>query len=230
MSSSTAAFGSSVLGYPRIGPRRELKRALESYWHGTSDKDALLAVAKELQESTWSELAATGLSQVPGNTFSFYDHVLDNALLFGAVPERFKPLEGALDPLDFYFTMARGRPDFPPLELVRFFGTNYYYRQPEIDANTVFSLNSEALLDEFERAKARGIELRPVIMGPVSLLLLSKVGPATEKSDPNFTPLDLLDALLPEYEKLFEQLAKAGATCVQLDEPSVTEDRTPEEL
>ncbi len=172
-------------------------------------------------------MAATGLSQVPGNTFSFYDHVLDNALLFGAVPERFKPLEGALEPLDFYFTMARGRPDFPPLELVRFFGTNYYYRQPEIDANTVFSLNSDALLDEFERAKARGIELRPVIMGPVSLLLLSKVGPATEKSDPNFTPLDLLDALLPEYEKLFEQLAKAGATCVQLDEPSVTEDRTP---
>ncbi len=103
---------------------------------------------------------------------------------------------------------ARGRPDFPPLELVRFFGTNYYYRQPEIDANTVFALNSDALLDEFERAKARGIELRPVIMGPVSLLLLSKVGPATEKSDPNFTPLDLLDALLPEYEKLFEQLAK----------------------
>ena len=102
--SSTAAYGSSILGYPRIGPRRELKRALESYWHGTSTKDELVAVGRDLQEQTWSELAATGLTQVPGNTFSYYDHVLDNALLFGAVPERFEPLESELDPLDFYFT------------------------------------------------------------------------------------------------------------------------------
>ncbi|GAF48061.1 5-methyltetrahydropteroyltriglutamate--homocysteine S-methyltransferase [Rhodococcus wratislaviensis] len=226
--SSTAAYGSSILGYPRIGPRRELKRALESYWHGTSTKEELVAVARDLQEETWSELAATGLTQVPGNTFSYYDHVLDNALLFGAVPERFTALESQLDPLDFYFTMARGRPDFPPLELVRFFGTNYHYRQPELDENTEFSLRSETVMDEFERAKARGIELRPVVLGPVSLLLLSKVGPTSKRH--GFSTLDLLDKLLPEYERLFEQLAKAGATCVQLDEPSFTEDRTPEEL
>ncbi|WP_370182764.1 5-methyltetrahydropteroyltriglutamate--homocysteine S-methyltransferase [Rhodococcus wratislaviensis] len=226
--SSTAAYGSSILGYPRIGPRRELKRALESYWHGTSTKEELVAVARDLQEETWSELAATGLTQVPGNTFSYYDHVLDNALLFGAVPERFTALGSQLDPLDFYFTMARGRPDFPPLELVRFFGTNYHYRQPEFDENTEFSLRSETVMDEFERAKARGIELRPVVLGPVSLLLLSKVGPTSKRH--GFSTLDLLDKLLPEYERLFEQLAKAGATCVQLDEPSFTEDRTPEEL
>ncbi|MFD6060995.1 5-methyltetrahydropteroyltriglutamate--homocysteine S-methyltransferase [Rhodococcus wratislaviensis] len=226
--SSTAAYGSSILGYPRIGPRRELKRALESYWHGTSTKEELVAVARDLQEETWSELAATGLTQVPGNTFSYYDHVLDNALLFGAVPERFTALGSQLDPLDFYFTMARGRPDFPPLELVRFFGTNYHYRQPELDENTEFSLRSETVMDEFERAKARGIELRPVVLGPVSLLLLSKVGPTSKRH--GFSTLDLLDKLLPEYERLFEQLAKAGATCVQLDEPSFTEDRTPEEL
>ncbi|MEV0947985.1 5-methyltetrahydropteroyltriglutamate--homocysteine S-methyltransferase [Rhodococcus sp. NPDC049939] len=228
MSSSTAAYGSSILGYPRIGPRRELKRALESYWHGTGTKEELVAVGRELQEETWSELAATGLTQVPGNTFSYYDHVLDNALLFGAVPERFAPLENELDPLDFYFTLARGRPDFPPLELVRFFGTNYHYRQPELDENTEFSLRAETLMDEFERAKARGIELRPVVLGPVSLLLLSKVGPTSEVD--GFSTLDLLDKLLPEYERLFEKLAKAGATCVQLDEPSFTEDRLPEEL
>ncbi|TQC48484.1 5-methyltetrahydropteroyltriglutamate--homocysteine S-methyltransferase [Rhodococcus sp. WS4] len=226
--SSTAAYGSSILGYPRIGPRRELKRALESYWHGTSTKEELVAVARDLQEETWSELAATGLTQVPGNTFSYYDHVLDNALLFGAVPERFAPLEDQLDPLDFYFTLARGKPDFPPLELVRFFGTNYHYRQPELDENTEFSLRSATVMDEFERAKARGIELRPVVLGPVSLLLLSKVGPTSKRH--GFSTLDLLDKLLPEYELLFEQLAKAGATCVQLDEPSFTEDRTPEEL
>ena len=213
--SSTAAYGSSILGYPRIGPRRELKRALESYWHGTSTKEELVAVARDLQEETWSELAATGLTQVPGNTFSYYDHVLDNALLFGAVPERFTPLESQLDPLDFYFTLARGRPDFPPLELVRFFGTNYHYRQPELDENTEFALRSETVMDEFERAKARGIELRPVVLGPVSLLLLSKVGPTSKRH--GFSTLDLLDKVLPEYERLFEQLAKAGATCVQLD-------------
>ncbi len=228
MATNATGYGSSILGYPRIGPRRELKRALESYWHGTSTRDELVAVAREIQEDTWSELAATGLTQVPGNTFSYYDHVLDNALLFGAVPERFRPLVGELDPLDFYFTLCRGREDFPPLELVRWFGSNYHYRQPELDENTTFELNSAAVLDEFERAKAKGIELRPVVLGPVSLLLLSKISPTSQQD--GFSTLDLLDALLPEYEKLFEQLAKAGATCIQLDEPSFTEDRSDEEL
>ncbi|MGX7730673.1 5-methyltetrahydropteroyltriglutamate--homocysteine S-methyltransferase [Rhodococcus sp. 2H158] len=228
MASTADGYGSSILGYPRIGPRRELKRALEAYWHGTGTRDELVAVAREIQESTWSELAATGLTQVPGNTFSYYDHVLDNALLFGAIPERFRPLVGELDPLDFYFTLCRGREDFPPLELVRWFGSNYHYRQPELDENTTFALNSAAVLDEFERAKARGIELRPVVLGPVSLLLLSKVSQTSEQD--GFSTLELLDRLLPEYEKLFAELARAGAWCVQLDEPSFTEDRTPEEL
>ncbi|MBJ8347812.1 5-methyltetrahydropteroyltriglutamate--homocysteine S-methyltransferase [Antrihabitans sp. YC2-6] len=221
-------YGSSVLGYPRIGPHRELKRALEGYWHGSVSREELLEVGKDLQESAISELAATGITQVPGNTFSFYDHVLDDALLFGAVPQRFEPLAGELDPLDFYFTMARGREDFPPLELVKFFGTNYHYRQPELHADMEFSLHADALLDELDRAKVRGIELRPVVLGPVSLLLLSKVSPT--ETDPDFTPLDLLDKLLPQYEALFELLAKRNATCVQLDEPSFTSDRTPADL
>ncbi len=228
MATLADGYGSSILGYPRIGPRRELKFALEAYWHGEGTRDELVAVARELQENTWRELAATGLTQVPGNTFSYYDHVLDNALLFGALPERFRPLADELDPLDLYFTLCRGREDFPPLELVRWFGSNYHYRQPELDENTVFELNSAAVLDEFERAKAEGIELRPVVLGPVSLLLLSKIAPTSTKE--GFRTLDLLDALLPEYEKLFEQLARAGATCVQLDEPSFTEDRSEEEL
>lgn len=227
MTSSAATYGSSILGYPRIGPRRELKRALEAYWHGKSTQAELVAVGRELQEETWSELAATGLTQVPGNTFSYYDHVLDNAMLFGAVPTRFAPLQGELDELDFYFTMARGRPDFPPLELVRYIDTNYYYRQPELDEGTEFSLHSDALMDEFARAKARGIELRPVVLGPVSLLLLSKVGPGAAEG---FSTLDLLEPLLVQYEALFEKLAKAGATCIQLDEPAFTQDRTADEL
>ncbi|RJO77199.1 5-methyltetrahydropteroyltriglutamate--homocysteine S-methyltransferase [Nocardia panacis] len=221
-------FGSSVLGYPRIGPHRELKRALESYWHGGISRDELLAVGREIQERQFNELAATGLTQVPGNTFSFYDHVLDNALLFGAVPKRFEPFREGMDPLDFYFLMARGRPDLPPLELVRFFDTNYHYRQPELDADTEFSLHPGALLDEWDRAKARDIELRPVVLGPVSLLLLAKAGQVPGETE--FDTLSLLDKLLPVYEELFEILAKRGSTCVQLDEPAFTSDRTPAEL
>ncbi|MEU2033132.1 5-methyltetrahydropteroyltriglutamate--homocysteine S-methyltransferase [Nocardia amamiensis] len=225
----TDGYGSSILGYPRIGPHRELKWALESYWHGGIDREELLAVGREIQETQFNELAATGLTQVPGNTFSFYDHVLDNALLFGAVPKRFELYREGLHPLDFYFLMARGRPDLPPLELVRFFGTNYHYRQPELDADTEFSLHPEALLDEFDRAKQQDIELRPVVLGPVSLLLLSKAGHIPGEPG-GFDTLSLLDKLLPVYEELFEILAKRGATCVQLDEPAFTSERTPAEL
>ncbi|MBF6182924.1 5-methyltetrahydropteroyltriglutamate--homocysteine S-methyltransferase [Nocardia otitidiscaviarum] len=224
----TDGFGSSILGYPRIGPHRELKRALESYWHGTSSRDELLAVGREIQESQFLELAATGLTQVPGNTFSYYDHILDNALLFGAVPKRFEAYREELHPLDFYFLMARGRPDLPPLELVRLLNTQYHYRQPELDADTRFSLHPEALLDEFDRAKEHGIELRPVVLGPLSLLLLSKTGHVPGETE--FDKLELLDRLLPVYEELFEVLAKRGATCVQLDEPCFTSERSPSTL
>ncbi|WP_067840928.1 5-methyltetrahydropteroyltriglutamate--homocysteine S-methyltransferase [Nocardia lijiangensis] len=224
----TDGYGSSILGYPRIGPHRELKRALESYWHGSLSREELLEVGRDIQEQQFSELAATGLTQVPGNTFSFYDHVLDNALMFGAVPKRFQPYQGGMDPLDFYFLMARGRPDLPPLELVRYIDTNYHYRQPELDAETDFSLHPEALLDEFDRAKAHDIELRPVMLGPLSLLLLSKAGQVPGEAE--FDTLTLLDKLLPVYEELFEILAKRGATCVQLDEPAFTSERTEAEL
>ncbi|MBF6342427.1 5-methyltetrahydropteroyltriglutamate--homocysteine S-methyltransferase [Nocardia cyriacigeorgica] len=225
----TDGFGSSVLGYPRIGPHRELKRALEAYWRGGITRDELLEVGRDIQERQFDELAATGLTQVPGNTFSFYDHILDNALLFGAVPARFRDLQEGMDPLDFYFLMARGRPDLPPLELVRFFGTNYHYRQPELDGSTEFSLHPEALLDEWDRAMARGIELRPVVLGPLSLLLLSKAGHIPGESG-GFDTLSLLDKLLPVYEQLFEILAKRGSTCVQLDEPCFTSERSEAEL
>ena len=184
-----------------------------------------MAVGRDIQQTQFSELAAAGLTQVPGNTFSFYDHVLDNALLFGAVPRRFEPYREGLHPLDFYFLMARGRPDLPPLELVRLFGTNYHYRQPELDADTQFSLHPEALLEEWDRARERGIELRPVVLGPLSLLLLSKAGNAPGETE--FDKLELLDRLLPVYEELFELLAKRGSTCVQLDEPCFTSERSP---
>ncbi|PYE15106.1 5-methyltetrahydropteroyltriglutamate--homocysteine methyltransferase [Williamsia limnetica] len=223
----TIEYGSSILGYPRIGARRELKRALEKYWHLGGSVHELIAVGRHLQDDTWQELAATGLEQVPGNTFSFYDHVLDNALMFGAVPRRFAALEPELHPLDFYFAMVRGNPDVPPLELVKFFGTNYHYRQPEIDSDTTFSLHAESLLAEHTRAKAQGIELRPVVLGPISLLLLSATGPVAAE---DFSPIDKIDELIPAYLQLFKELAAQGAKCIQLDEPAFTGDRTDEEL
>ncbi|OZG30181.1 5-methyltetrahydropteroyltriglutamate--homocysteine S-methyltransferase [Williamsia sp. 1138] len=220
-------YGSSILGYPRIGARRELKRALEKYWHLGGSVEELIAIGRHLQDDTWQELAATGLEQVPGNTFSFYDHVLDNALMFGAVPRRFAALEPELHPLDFYFALARGKPDFPPLELVKLFGTNYHYRQPEIDPDTTFSLHAESLLAEHARAKKQGIELRPVVIGPISLLLLSAAAPDAPEG---FSPIDKIDELIPAYLHLFKKLAAQGAKCVQLDEPAFTSDRTDDEL
>ncbi|WP_278313630.1 5-methyltetrahydropteroyltriglutamate--homocysteine S-methyltransferase [Lolliginicoccus levis] len=220
-------YRSSILGYPRIGPRRELKRALDSYWHGGITQDELVAIGRELQEQTWSELAATGLSQVPGNTFSYYDHVLDTAFLFGMVPSRFAALKEQLNPLDLYFTMARGLPDKPPLELVKFISSNYYYRQPEIEPGMEFSVDATNIIDEIKRGNASGIELRPVVMGPVTLLLMSK---AAAGAPEDFAPLDMLEPLLRAYVDLCEQLVKAGTTCVQLDEPYFTLERTDAEL
>lgn len=220
-------YGSSILGYPRIGAHRELKTALEGYWHGTLSRDELLAAGRELADAVWNELAATGLEQVPGNTFSFYDHVLDNAVLFGAIPPRFTDLVDEMEPIDLYFAMARGKPGHPPLELVKFFNTNYFYRQPEIGPDTAFALNAEGLLDEHRRAKAEGIELRPVILGPTSLLLLSKAAPGSPEG---FAPIDRLDDLLAVYAELFERLAKQGCKCIQLDEPCFTSDRTESDL
>ncbi|WP_333619595.1 5-methyltetrahydropteroyltriglutamate--homocysteine S-methyltransferase [Dietzia sp.] len=218
---------SSVLGFPRIGPRRELKRALESYWHDGSPQAELLAAGRQIQESTWLELRAMGLTQIPGKTFSYYDHILDDALLFGAVPHRFRPLEEELDPLDFYFAMARGKPEYPPLELVKLEGTTYHYRQPEFEDTSVFGLRPDALLEEVERAHALGIEIRPVITGPLSLLLLSK---SAETAADSFRPIMLLNKLLDEYEKLLEALARAGVVCVQFDEPAMTMDRSDFEI
>ncbi|MGL6235374.1 MAG: 5-methyltetrahydropteroyltriglutamate--homocysteine S-methyltransferase [Segniliparus sp.] len=222
-------YGSSILGYPRIGPRRELKRALEGYFHGPVSKEELKAVGLRLRDSTWQELAAIGLEQVPGNTFSYYDHILDSALVFGAVSPRYVPLREELDDLDLYFTMCRGRPDFPPLELVKLFGNNYHYRQPEISEDTVFEVSSyaEELLAEHARAKAQGVELRPVLLGPVSLLLLSKRAPEAQA---DFRPIDRLADLLAAYLDLLGRLAKQGTKCVQFDEPAFTSDRSDFEL
>ncbi|MFN3601995.1 MAG: 5-methyltetrahydropteroyltriglutamate--homocysteine S-methyltransferase [Dietzia sp.] len=216
-----------MLGYPRIGPRRELKRALERYWHGDGTRSELLAVGRRIRESTWQNLRDKGLTQIPGNTFSFYDHILDDALLVGAVPQRFRYLVEGLSPVDTQFVLARGRADMAPLELVALQGTPYHYRQPEFEDSSVLGLRPGELLAEVARAHELGVDIRPVITGPVSLLLLSKPA-ATAASD--FMPIALLDRVLDQYEALLGVLAEAGVTCVQFDEPCMTMERTSSEI
>ncbi|MGW0484344.1 5-methyltetrahydropteroyltriglutamate--homocysteine S-methyltransferase [Nonomuraea sp. NPDC003214] len=206
---------STVLGYPRIGPRRELKRALESYWDGTATRQDLDRVGAELRAATWRRLAELGLDGLPSNTFSLYDQVLDTAVLLGAVPERYR---GAADP---YFAMARGTDGLAPLRMTKWFDTNYHYIVPEIGPETVFKLDAAKPLAELREARALGFETRPVVVGPVTFLLLA--------ADPG-AALERLDDVLACYEELLGVLAAEGVAWVQLDEPALVQDRTPGEL
>ncbi|WP_426593936.1 5-methyltetrahydropteroyltriglutamate--homocysteine S-methyltransferase [Cellulomonas sp. McL0617] len=216
----------SVLGYPRIGPRRELKKAIESFWAGRSTADEVEAVAADLRRRTRTRLAELGLAtDVPAipSAFSFYDHVLDATAVVGAVPARFADVvaeDGSLD-LAGYSTVARGRGDDLPLEMTKWFDTNYHYLVPEIGPETTFRYASDRPVREFKEALADGILTRPVIVGPVTYLALAK---ATEGAPDDFAPIDRLEDLLPVYAALLQDLAAAGATWVQLEEPALVSD------
>ena len=205
----------TYLGFPRIGRRRELKRALENYWRD-GDAAPLLETAKTLRQRHWQLASAAGIQTVPVNDFSLYDHVLDTAVLFDAVPERYRPVLRD-DPLAGYFAMARGNRDLHALEMTKWFDTNYHYLVPELRAGQRFRLSVNKPLAEWLEARELGLDARPVLLGPVSLLRLSKT---VDGSD----ALNLLDALLPAYIELLEQLAQAGVAWVQLDEPCLVQD------
>ncbi|MEV6275774.1 5-methyltetrahydropteroyltriglutamate--homocysteine S-methyltransferase [Nocardia sp. NPDC051832] len=206
-------FTATVLGLPRVGPRRELKRATESYWAGRLDASGLHGVAADLRRRQYAELAAAGIDSVPVGTFSYYDQMLDTAVLLGALPPR---VAGLADPLDRYFAAARGTDTIEPLEMTKWFDTNYHYLVPEIGADTVFSLHPEKLLSELAEAIALGVPARPVVIGPLTFLKLAKAtGGAV---------LDRLDELVPLYRELLRQLAAAGAQWVQIDEPVLVTD------
>ncbi|XRQ09923.1 5-methyltetrahydropteroyltriglutamate--homocysteine S-methyltransferase [Actinomadura welshii] len=216
-------MNTTILGYPRIGARRELKFATEDYWAGRAGADALAETGAELRAAVWNELREAGLDAVPSNTFSFYDQVLDTSVLVDAVPDRYRHLTG----LDRYFAMARGVQDVPPLEMTKWFDTNYHYIVPELGPDTVFRLAEGAAakpLAEYREAKALGVETRPVLVGPLTYLLLAK-SPVE-----GFRPLDLLDDLIDVYAEVLERLAGSGAAWVQLDEPALVADRTEEEI
>jgi 5-methyltetrahydropteroyltriglutamate--homocysteine methyltransferase len=218
--------GSTIHGYPRIGPRRELKAATEAHWAGEVSAAELRATARDLRRRTWERLRDAGLGEIPSNHFSLYDHVLDTIQLVGAVPPRFRR-DGA-DDLATYFAMARGRADAPAMEMTKWFDTNYHYIVPELGPGTDFLLTAEPKpLAELAEAAALGIPTRPVLLGPVTFLLLGKPAP---DAPAGFQTLSLLDPLLDVYEELLGRLAQAGAGWVQLDEPAFVQDRSEAEL
>jgi 5-methyltetrahydropteroyltriglutamate--homocysteine methyltransferase len=219
----------TILGYPRIGRRRELKRAVESHWSGAIDVAALEATAAGLRRATRTRLVELGLGQDDSSipeSFSFYDQVLDAALAVGALPDRFAALRGADGSigLDAYFTAARGDGDGAPLEMTKWFDTNYHYLVPEIGPETVFALSHDRFARQVAEAKADGFTVRPVVVGPVTLLALAK---ATDAAPDGFDPLSRLDDLLPVYAELLASLAAAGAEWVQLDEPALVSESLP---
>ena len=217
----------TILGYPRIGRRRELKRALEAHWAGEIDDADLEARTAELRRATRERLAELGLgrddSSIP-ESFSLYDQVLDAALAVGALPARFDALreaDGSIG-LAAAFAAARGAGDQPPLELTKWFDTNYHYLVPEIGPETVFAPSSDRLVRQFVEAREDGFVTRPVIVGPVTLLALSKVTDVA-----GFRPFDRLESVLGAYATLLADLRTAGAEWVQLDEPALVSESLP---
>jgi 5-methyltetrahydropteroyltriglutamate--homocysteine methyltransferase len=211
------------LGFPHLGAARELKRATEGYWSGKVSQADLLKTGATLRERHWRLQRDAGIDLVPSNDFSYYDRVLDTCALVGAVPKRYGWTGGPVD-LDTYFAMARGVQaggrDVTAMEMTKWFDTNYHYIVPEFDPGQAFRLSSSKPVDEFLEAKALGIESKPVLIGPVTFLLLGKTKTA------RFDRLALLDALLPVYAEVLSRLSAAGATWVQLDEPCLALDRT----
>jgi 5-methyltetrahydropteroyltriglutamate--homocysteine methyltransferase len=224
----------STLGVPRIGPRRELKAALESYWSGKSDAANLLESAAGLRAANWARQRALGVTNIPSNDFSLYDHVLDTSVMVGAIPEICGWTGGPV-PLETYFAMARGSQGdnhdaacahgqegdahgVPALEMTKWFDTNYHYMVPEFTKGQRFTLASTKPVDEYREAKALGYHTRPVLLGLVTYLKLGK------SKDPTLDPLSLLGGLLPVYVDVLRGLAENGADWVQIDEPCLVLD------
>ena len=212
---------SSILGYPRIGKHRELKKAVEGFWSGKIGEAELEQTAREIRKAAWKAQADAGLDLIPCNDFSYYDQVLDTICLTGLIPSRYGDVGDNVD-LGTYFAMARGDDEAPALELTKWFDTNYHYLVPEFDAGTP-RLASTKIFDEFNEATTQlGSPAKPVLLGPVSFLLLGK----------HYTKslAEHLSELLPVYREVLSRLGQAGAEWVQIDEPTLVQDRTAAEL
>ena len=203
-----------------MGPKRELKFALESFWDGKSTAEDLQKVAADLRSSIWKQMAGAGIKYIPSNTFAYYDQVLDTTAMLGAVPKRYNWNGGEIG-FDTYFSMARGNASVPAMEMTKWFDTNYHYIVPELGPDVAFSYASHKAVTEYKEAKALGVDTVPILVGPVSYLLLSKAAKGVEK---NFNLLSLLDKILPIYKEVVAELKAAGASWIQFDEPTLVKD------
>ena len=210
----------ATIGYPRIGPKRELKKALESFWKGDIKENELQSTAKDLRKKNWEIQKENGIDLITSNDFSFYDQVLDTICLIGAVPDRYNWQGDDVD-LKTYFAMARGSQtkelDVSALEMTKWFDTNYHYLVPELKSDQKFKISSQKPFEEFKEAQSAGYKTKPVLLGPITFLLLSK---STEGKN----TLDLLDNLLPVYLKIVKKLNDLGAEWIQIDEPIFVKD------
>ncbi|HEY5391852.1 MAG TPA: 5-methyltetrahydropteroyltriglutamate--homocysteine S-methyltransferase, partial [Hanamia sp.] len=210
------------LGYPRMGNHRELKKANEAYWAGKIASHELEQTAHSIRQFNWQLQQNAGIDWIPCNDFSFYDHVLDTSLMVGAIPDRFHTLleEKKVNTLDLLFAMARGfqkdEYDITAMEMTKWFDTNYHYIVPEFKANQKFSFFYNKVIKEFAEAKRLGLQSKPVLLGPISFLLLGK------EKESGFHRISLIDNLLPVYFEVLKQLDEQGAYFVQFDEPCLS--------
>ncbi|XP_051131121.1 5-methyltetrahydropteroyltriglutamate--homocysteine methyltransferase [Andrographis paniculata] len=219
-------MASHIVGYPRMGPKRELKFALESFWDGKSSAEDLEKVSTDLRASIWKQMSDAGIKYIPSNTFSYYDQVLDATAMLGAVPPRYNWNGGEID-FSTYFSMARGNASVPAMEMTKWFDTNYHYIVPELGPDVKFSYASHKAVNEYKEAKALGVDTVPVLIGPVTYLILSKPAKGVEKT---FPLLSLLDKILPIYKDVLSDLKAAGASWVQFDEPTLVLDLDSQQL
>ena len=205
------------LGFPRIGRDRELKKAQEAFWKGELDEAGLRAVGRGLRKTHWALQKQAGIELLPAGDFAWYDQVLTHSLMFGVIPERFRPADGHAT-LHTLFGMARGVSDnccggAHAQEMTKWFDTNYHYLVPEFSADQQFHLGWEQLFEEVKEARDLGHNVKPVVIGPLTYLWLGKA------KGVDFDKLDLLDRLLPLYGQIFQRLAELGVEWVQIDEP-----------
>ncbi|CRM68950.1 5-methyltetrahydropteroyltriglutamate--homocysteine methyltransferase [Pseudomonas sp. 37 R 15] len=205
------------LGFPRIGRDRELKKAQEAFWKGELDEAGLRAVGRDLRKAHWDLQKQAGIELLPAGDFAWYDQVLTHSLMFGVVPERFRPADGQAT-LQTLFGMARGVSDAccagaHAQEMTKWFDTNYHYLVPEFSVDQQFHLGWEQLFEEVQEARDLGHTVKPVVIGPLTYLWLGKA------KGGDFDKLDLLDRLLPLYGQIFQRLAELGVEWVQIDEP-----------
>src|SRR5215217_5653290 len=219
------------LGYPRIGSQRQLKKACEQFWAGKLELRDLKEVARKIKEENWQTQLDAGIDLIPCNDFSFYDHVLDTSLMLGVIPQRYQPVLSQIkenNEVDLYFAMARGYQknglDVTAMEMTKWLDTNYHYIVPEFTAKQEFKIFNENVFGEYVNAhKIVGNKTKPVLVGPVSYLLLGK------EKEAGFERIDLIKKLVPVYIEIINRLKNQGAEWIQLDEPCLALDLTKKE-